>query len=597
MNVFQKRRTALLTGICGGAFTLMMAMPALSADVTQERLENATSEPQNWLLPYGNYQGHMFSRLDQINRDTVQDLGVAFTLPVQSAAIGNPDLNLMNHGLVDEGFLFIDDGHGGIYKIDLNSGDSANVLWKADAAVSPDESNRSRGMSFWGNAVYHNLTDGRVVAVDRESGEFLWDVQVARTEHPKGSGVNIEGEYFDASPLPIEGKLLVGQSYGDGLTRGFLAAVDAESGEEVWRTYMVPGPGEPGHETWKDANEVWRIGGAGLWTTGTYDPEQRLTIWGTGNAQPMFDVEYRPGDNLFTGSAVAMNVDDGTIKWYFQYTPNEGWDYDENGVHQIYDVEIDGEQRKVIGHWARNGFFYRLDGTTGEFIDATQYVAEVNWTTGIDAKTGKPVEYDPNLDVQTYVPESRMMRGDPEESFCPTWLGGVRWQSVAYNPDSFTSYSAAFDGCSIRPVAEARPLPGSAMLDPDAPGGIRGAIAGRHTGAHGLVAAVDVRTNEMKARTEMPYESQSGVLATGGGLIFTAFVDGRVSAFNDESLEEVWHFNTGATTKAPPFTFQVGDRQYLAILAGGGRQGSGYSSVWPEAANWVNGPVLYFFAL
>src|SRR5258708_7156285 len=151
---------------------------------------------------------------------------------------------------------------------------------------------------------------------------------------------------------------------------------------------MVPDPGEPGAETWKDKNQVWRIGGVALWTTGTYDPDQHITIWGTGNAQPMFDVEYRPGDNLFAGAAVAMNVADGKIKWYFQYTPNEGWDYDENGVHQIITLPINGVNRKILGHWSRSGFFYRLDGTNGQFLDATQYVDKVTWTKGIDPNTG-----------------------------------------------------------------------------------------------------------------------------------------------------------------------------------------------------------------
>jgi alcohol dehydrogenase (cytochrome c) len=583
--------------IVGGLISVVVAAPSFAADVTQSRLEHASQEPQNWLLGYGNYQGHMFSALDQINRGNVADLNVAFTLPIASALSGNPELNMMNHGLVEGGFLYFDDGRGGIYKVDLTSGDAARIVWKADAAVSPDESNRTRGVAMWGNAVYHNLTDGRVIAVDRDTGEFIWDRQVGRTDHPKGSGVNIEGEYFDAAPLPVNGKILVGNSYGDGLTRGWLAAIDADTGDEVWRTYMVPGPGEPGHETWQDENEVWRIGGAGLWTTGTYDPETKLTFWGTGNAQPMYDPEYRPGDNLYAGSVVAMNVDNGNIDWYFQYTPNEGWDYDENGVHQIYDLTIDGSPRKVIGHWGRNGFFYRLDAMNGEFMDARQYVAEINWTAGIDPKTGKPVEYDSTKAVQTYLPETRPARGKGPTIFCPTAAGGVRWQSVAYNPNKGVAYSAALDGCSSRDTAEARPLPNSAMLDPDGPGGIRGNAGSVNIDFHGLVRSVDVRTNEMIASHTAPYESQSGALATAGGLVFTAFVDGRIVALNDDTLEEMWHFNSNVTTKAPPFTFSVGGKQFVAIIAGGGRTGSGYTASWPEAATWVNGPVMLFFSL
>lgn len=591
---YQLRTTALC-----GTLLLLSAGSGMAADITQSRLEHPEAESQNWILGYGNYQGHMFSKLTQINRDNVKNLKVAFTLPLASALSGNPDTNLMNHGLVDDGFLFIDDGRGGIYKIDLNSNDSAQVVWKADAAVSADESNRTRGLAFWGNGVYANLTDGRVVAVDRDTGEFMWDKQIARTDHPKGSGVNVKGEYFDAAPLAINGRILVGNSYGDGLTRGWLESLDAKDGGRGWRTYMVPGPGEPGHETWKDKNEAWRVGGAGLWTTGTYDPDQKLTFWGTGNAQPMFDVQYRPGDNLFAGSVVALNIDDGKIKFYFQYTPNEGWDYDENGVHQLITIPVNGQNRKILYHWGRNGFVYRLDGTNGQFLDATQYAEKINWTKGIDSKTGKPIEYDPTKDVQTYIPESRLLRGDQPETFCPTATGGVRWQSVAYNPDKFIAYSAARDGCSTMQVGEAKPLPGTAMLDAKAPGGIRGRLdaATKQVNVHGLVAAADVRTNKIITTAKYPYESQSGALATAGGLLFTAYVDGRVSAMDDDKLTELWHFNTGVTTKAPPFTFSVKGRQYVAILAGGGRKGSGYTADYPEASRWVNGPTLFFFAL
>ncbi|MSO71373.1 MAG: hypothetical protein EXQ88_05095 [Alphaproteobacteria bacterium] len=579
--------------------SLLATWPGYAADVTKARLEGAAAEPQNWLLPYGNYEGHMFSRLDQINRGNVANLKVAFTLPLASALTGNPDLNLMNHGIADDGFLYIDDGRGGIYKVDLNSNDKAQIVWKADAAVSADESNRSRGIAVWGNAVFHNLTDGRVVKVNRDTGEIMFDKLVARTDHPKGSGVNIKGEYFSAAPLVVNGKIMVANSYGDGLTRGWLHAMNPDTGAELWRTYMVPAPGEPGHETWKDNNEAWRIGGAGLWTTGTYDPALNLTYWGTGNAQPMFDVQYRPGDNLYSASIVAMNVDDGKIKWHFQYTPNEGWDYDENGVHQIYNVNVGGAPRKIIGHWGRNGFFYRLDGVNGAFMDATQYVAKVTWTKGIDPKTGKPVEYDPSKAVQTYIPETRMLRGDAPETYCPTITGGVRWQSVAFNPTKNRSYSAAIDGCTTIQVGESKRLAGTAMLDPKAPGGIRGRIdaATKNLGYTGLVRSVDVLTNKMVASFSYPYESQSGAFATAGGLIFTAFLDGRVVALDDETLKELWHFNTGVITKAPPFSFSAKGKQYIAILAGGGRKGSGYTAAWPEAKNWVNGPVVFFFAL
>ena len=170
----------------------------------------------------------------------------------------------------------------------------------------------------------------------------------------------------------------------------------------LWRTYTVPAPGEPGSETWKDKNNAWKHGGGSYWQTGSYDPTTNLTIWGTGQPVPMFDPEYRPGDNLFTNSTVGFDVNTGKMKWYFQYTPGDFLDYDEVGINQLIDTKINGEDRKILAHFSRNGFFYTLDRTNGQFVQSQQYADRLNWTDGIDPKTGKPVEYDPKKDLQTY---------------------------------------------------------------------------------------------------------------------------------------------------------------------------------------------------
>ena len=166
----------------------------------------------------------------------------------------------------------------------------------------------------------------------------------------------------------------------------------------------MPKPGDPGSETWKDDHNAWKTGGGGIWQTGSYDPATKLYIVGTGNPYPIYDPQFRPGDNLYTNSVVALNVDTGKLAWHFQYTPNDSWDFDEVGVHMLYDTTINGEKRKVVGHYGRNGFFYTLDRTNGKFIKSEKYVNDLNWTKGIDPKTGKPVEYNPKLDVQLYNP-------------------------------------------------------------------------------------------------------------------------------------------------------------------------------------------------
>ena len=300
---------------------------------------------------------------------------------------------------------------------------------------------RTRGIALWEDLVIANLPDGRVIAVNRDTGEIVWDKMIAVTDE-FGSR-----ERFFAAPITADGKVIIANGAGDGKTRGWIAALEARTGKELWRWYAIPKPGDPGSETWKDKNSAWKTGGAGLWQTGSSDPATRLTIWGTGNPIPQYDPQARPGDNLYTNSAVALNIDTGKLAWYFQYTPNDSWDYDEVGIHMLYDTTIDGVPRKVVGHFARNGFFYTLDRTNGRFIKGTQYVNDLNWTKGLNPKTGMPVEYDPKLDVQIYNPEARALRGDGTKRTCPTWHGGIAHQPTAYNPVKNIAYGVGIEGC------------------------------------------------------------------------------------------------------------------------------------------------------
>jgi alcohol dehydrogenase (cytochrome c) len=589
-------KTTTAITLVGGTM-LALAMPARAAEVSQTRLENADSEPQNWLLGFQNYSSHRFSRLNQINTNNVGNLKVAFTIPVTTALLGRKDINLENHVLVDDGFMYFDDGGGVIYKVDVRSGTKGAMVWRADAAVAKDEAATTRGVAMWGNAVYANLPDGRVIAVDRTSGEITFDKQIARQKHPGAANLNIEKETFHSAPLPAEGKILVGNSAGDSGTNGWLAAIDAKSGQQVWRTYTIPGPGEPGHDTWKDNHGAWMTGAAALWTTGSYDVQQKVTIWGTGQPGPMHDPEFRPGDNLYSNSAVAFDINDGKIKWYFQYVPNESWDYDEQGVHLLLDAPMNGTSRSQVVHFGRNGFFYQLDRTNGSFIGATQYVDKVNWTKGIDPKTGKPVEYDPKLDIQKYQADYRMLRGMAQgPAICPHRLGGTRWQPPAYNPDTKIAYVGSRDGC-----ASFKNLPVIALstggIDPKGPGAFHGIDRPniKDFDMHGLLAAVDVTTGKTVARLRTQYDNQSGVLATAGGLIFTATVGGSIQAHNDKTLAELWRFESGIGIKAPPITYGVGGKQYVAILVGASILGG---AEHPElAVQLIPAGMLYVFSL
>ena len=534
-----------------------------SLTVNEDRLNNAQNEPQNWLLMNGDYGSQRYSKLTQINRGNVGDLRMVWALALggmQDVGQNGPEAEV--NPLIDNGFMYTTDGWGTVYKIDARNPDYGQLVWVADAGVDHEGNvSRSRGIALWEESILANLPDGRVIAIDRENGEIIWDQEVAVTNE---FGTQ---ERFLTAPLVANGKVIVQNGAGDGGTRGWVAALDVDTGEELWRWYVVPEPGQPGSETWKDDHNAWKTGGGGIWQTGSYDPETNLYIVGTGNPVPAYDPEFRPGDNLFTNSAVALDVDTGEVAWYFQYTPNDSWDYDEVGVHMLYDIEIDGRMRKAVAHFGRNGFFYTLDRTTGEFIKAEKYVNDLNWTAGIDPVTGKPVDYDPNLDVQIYNPEARALRTDRDlmKRACPTWHGGVAHQPLAFNPIKRIAYGVGTEGCFSQTGATV------ASLSPD--GGLDRAASQRREYTselyYGAVTAFDAVAHEVIAKAVTDIEVRSGIISTAGGLVFTALQDGWVIAYEDETLQELWRFNVGTPLKGAPVTYAIGPRQYVAVQTSG----------------------------
>ena len=532
-----------------------------SMTVNQDRLANAQNEPQNWLMMNGDYGSIRYSKLTQINRDTVKNLRLVWAMALggmQDVGQNGPEAEV--NPLVDNGFLYTSDGWGTLYKIDGRNPNKGEFVWVTDPGVKHQGNKpQTRGIALWEDLVIANLPDGRVIAVKRDNGEIVWDKMVAATNE-FGSR-----ERFNAAPITADGKVIVANGAGDAKTRGWIAALDARSGKELWRWYVVPKPGDPGSETWKDTNNAWKTGGGGLWQTGSYDPATKLTIWGTGNPVPIYDPQARPGDNLYTNSVVAVNVDTGKLAWYFQYTPNDSWDFDEVGVHMLYDATINGRSRKVVGHFARNGFYYSVDRTNGEFLRGGQYVNDLNWTKGLNARTGKPLDYDPKLDVQIYNPAARALRGDPSKRACPTWHGGVAHQPTAYNPVKSIAYGVGIEGCSSGNGAAV------AFLSPE--GGIDEKKSEKRTYGsdlyYGSITAFDIANHKVLVKAVTDIEIRSGATATAGGVVFAALQDGWVVAYNDETLEELWRFNVGTPLKGAPVTYAIGPKQYLAVQSGG----------------------------
>ena len=326
---------------------------------------------------------------------------------------------------------------------------------------------------------------------------------------------------------------------------------------------MVPAPGEPGSETWKDKAEAWRTGGGALYVTGSYDPQTNLTYWGTGNPAPRYDSAYRPGDNLFTESTVAFDAATGKMQWYFQYTANDNRDYDASGSQIIVDGKVNGEDRKLIVHADRDGFNYTIERLNGQFLKAVQYGDKVTWTKGIDPKTGKPVDYDPNRDVQLYAGIGQR-RNKPGQESCPWYSGSPTFFPPTFDAKRMIAYVSGAEGCSggtiVRtPMDEQKDWVGLRMCCQE---------QGRAT-AHGALWALDVRTGKIVGKAQYPVPNESGMLSTDGDLVFTGHSTGNLAAYDADTVKELWSFSLGTPITAPPMTFAVGGRQYIAVNVGG----------------------------
>jgi alcohol dehydrogenase (cytochrome c) len=556
-----------------GAMTVIglaaIVSPASAADVTSERLLNATKDPQNWLMVHRDYDNSRHSGLKDINNNNAKDLKFKFMISIGGRAIGGTLRGKEEATpLVDDGFMYVNDTWGRVMKYDVRSGTQAVPLWLHDPKIK--QSRTQRGIAMYGNKVFIPTNDMRMIALNRDSGEVVWEVSALAPTDPATGTPSAKTQGFTAAPLTLKtrgGKELVlqGESSGGQLgTRSWVGAWDVNTGQLAWRTFTIPAPGEPGSETWKDKHNAWRIGGGGVWQTASYDPATNLVFYGTGDAFPSFDPEFRPGDNLFTASTIALDADTGRIVWYFQETPNEHWDFDTPSPKMLYEVNINGENRKVVANFSRNGYYYTLDRANGQFLRADQYQEKITWTKGIDPKTGKPVDYDPTKDVQTYAGIG-VRRGKRGEEACPWWNGSPTFFPPSMNAKRGVAYVAGAEGCisgtaSKTPMDENKDYVG---LPPCC------SEHGRVT-AHGALWALDVKTGKVLGKETFQPPTESGMLSTDGDVLFTGHMNGKFAAYDANTLKEIWSFNLGTPITAPPMTYSVGGKQYVAVVAGGG---------------------------
>jgi alcohol dehydrogenase (cytochrome c) len=584
-----------------------IAAAASAADVSPDRLAQSEREPQNWLNHHGNLEAHRFSGLDQINKDNVKNLKVAFTWAMGGAQGGGkevivfPFAGLEGTPVAEDGFLYLTNGWGEVTKLDVRGG-VPRQMWKFDPAPDRDYATtvaccgiNNRGAVLAGNMVISPVIDGRIVALNKTDGSKVWEVQVADPG---------QGEVITGAPLIVKDMVVTGMAGAEFGVRGWIEALDLKTGKRRWRTYTIPGPGEPGHETWKDNYGAWKTGGGSTWVTGSYDPELNLIVWGTANPGPDWDNAYRPGDNLWTDSTLALDADTGKIKWGFQHTPNDPYDYDSIAENTFVDTNINGKFVRATLHSNRNGFAYALDRKTGEFLWGTQFVDKLNWTPGLDAK-GKPAAYNPKVDVQTYAKGTSAARGTAtkgrgtvEGVLEPGHMGGKNWPPTSYSPQTGLYYIPVIEGCNkaynevtVPGAHKARQLflggaPYSTFDDQNC-----GRIAGS-------VTAIDVTTGKVVKKHWTKYPQLGGLLSTAGGLVFAGYAEGTVVALDANTLEELWRFETGSAINAPPMSFMVDGKQYIAIEVGlGGAWPQWFVSATPELKAQVPSNVLYVFAL
>jgi len=562
-------RRALLAG------TVMLAVaPAMATDVTPDRLANP--EPGNWLMNHRTYDAQRYSPLDGINRANVKGLRLAYAVALGGTAANE---NLQSTPLAEDGFLYLTDQWGILYKIDGRSGDTGRILWRMD----PKQEKvplANRGAALWGNLVVTVANyPARMIATNKESGQVVWQTNLADGQ------VDLQ---LTAAPLAIKDKIVLGAAGGDRGTRDFIVALDAATGKLAWQKYVVPAPGEPGSETWKDKNNAWQTGGGAMWVTGSYDVAGNQVLWGTGNPVPMFDPYYRPGDNLYTDSLISWDPDTGRMNWYHQYLPGDMWDYDEAGTHILLDGQIAGQMRKLITHSGRNGFLYTFERVNGQTVLAKPYLDTINWTRGIDQKTGQPVDYDPKRDIQAYSGRQNQTPADPTRKLCPSMGGGNNFYPASYSARTKLLYIPSMSSCNE--VTLDTSLSNKA-------GDWKGARFRSIERNESDIVVADPFTGEIRKKLHIPYVNNSGVVSTAGGIIFTGYTDGTFAAYDDATLEELWKINVGSGFNAPPMTFEAGGRQYVAIESGLSRIAIGRHIFSPELRDMRNQTMLWVFGL
>jgi alcohol dehydrogenase (cytochrome c) len=540
--------------------------------VTGERLKKP--EDGNWFHFRRTYDGWGYSPLKDITPENVGRLQ-----PVWSMATGQIEGH-QAPPIVNNGVMFVATPGNQVLAIEAKTG---NLLWRYKRPLPEDVIHlhpTNRGVALFGDRVYFASADCVLVALDAKTGKEVWSAKV--DDYKKAY-------YMSLAPLIVDGKVILGASGGELGVRGFVAALDAQTGKELWKTYTVPGPGEPGSETWPAGGDHYKRGGGAIWVTGTYDPETNLTFWGTGNAAPWFG-DQRPGDNLYTTAVIALDVNTGQIKGHFQYHPNDSWDWDEVSPPIVVDFQRDGRAVKGLINVSRSGYIWDLERTAGKinFVAGRPYVRQDVFKS-LDPKTGRP-------DID----ETKKPGTNKTAEFCPSLWGGKDWPPVAFNPNTRLMFIPANENlCTELRGETPKYVVGERFM------GVARNVMKMVAGADhiGELQAWNVDTGKKVWTTNLPSFNWGPVLATGGDVLFAGGTNDRMfRAFDGKTGKILWEFPTISGVAAVPVSFAVDGKQYIAVQSGWGvdpaKMQSRMNLLFPgKYPDVPQGGAIYVFAL
>jgi alcohol dehydrogenase (cytochrome c) len=532
------------------AVLLLAASYRLDAQVSSDRILHAADEPQNWLTYSGGYSSQRYSLLKQIDTSNAKTLELKWMM--QNQVFGPWETS----PLVVDGIMYLTQRPNDVIALDAKTG---RLFWVYRYTNSGRQQvccgAQNRGVAILGDTLFMGTLDAHLVAIDAKNGKPLWNVLVADDKLAYS---------ITLAPLVVKDKVIVGVGGAEYGIRGFVAAYDPKTGKELWRFYTIPGKGEPGSESW--SGQAWEHGGGSVWVTGSYDPALNLTYWGVGNPGPDWNPDQRPGDNLYTDSVVALDPDTGKLKWHYQFTPNDAYDYDSVQVPVLADLMWKGTLTKAMLWGNRNGNFYVLDRETGKFLSGTPFV-KVNWMNGFD-EGGKPIQTPQPVGMPTY----------------PGVQGGTNWYSPSYSPRTGLFYLSAWEnygsiyrkepveyepgrrfnggaGATVKPVPDAPVMPG--------PTAARSPInTWTNLVGNGAVIAIDPKTGQAKWKFQMYDVTDAGILTTAGDVLFTGGREGYFHALDARTGTVLWKTYLGGAILSAPVTYAIDGKQYVIVNSG-----------------------------